>query len=203
MSQPAILPVSYLGPVQHYAAMLQHNESAWDVHAHFHKQDYYNRCIIYGANGPLKLIVPIDKCSDKTPLKDVRINYTLNWQILHWRSFEASYRRSPYFEYYEHELTPLYNDYHPELLLDWNLKLFETVNKLLKLDIKLSFTKQYDKELPNDYRSLADPKECEKQKNDKLKYIQVFEEKYGFINGLSIIDLLFCEGPQAKQILSL
>jgi hypothetical protein len=199
----AVLPVAYLAPLQHYSVMLNYSEMQWDIYAHFHKQHYYNRCVIYGANGPLKLIVPIDKRSDKTPLKEVRINYTAPWQTLHWRSFEASYRRSPYFEYYEHELAPLYQDYQPDLLLDWNMKLFETINKLLKLDIKLSFTSAYEKsyEHADDYRNLADPKECAKLDNPEVKYIQVFEEKYGFIYGLSIIDLLFCEGPQSKQLL--
>ncbi len=176
----------------------------WDIHEHFHKQYFYNRSTIYGANGPLKLIIPLQKRHEKTPLKDVMIRYTEErWQALHWRSLESAYRRSPYFEYFEHELAPLYNDYQPELLIDWNRKIFDTVNKLMQVDIKLCYTTEYLKtpEDVDDYRGLASPAIMEKQTNKNIKYQQVFEEKYGFMPNLSIIDLLFCEGPHAKQLL--
>ena len=203
MSPIAILPVAYLPPLPHYVAMLNHSESQWDIYEHFHKQYFYNRSIIYGANGPLKLIIPLEKRHVKTPLKDVKIRYTEPWQILHWRSLEAAYRRSPYFEYFEHELAPLYNNYRPELLIDWNRKVFDTVNKLMQIEIKLSYTTEYLKvyEQVDDCRDLASPAVMEQRDNKNTKYQQVFEEKYGFIANLSIIDLLFCEGPHAKQLL--
>jgi len=204
MNAATILPVAYLAPLPHYVAMLTHAEVKWDIHEHFHKQFFYNRCVIYGANGPLKLIVPLQKRTKKTPAKEVKIKYDDPWQILHWRSFEASYRRSPFFEYFEHELSPLYNgEYRPELLLDWNVKLFETINKLMQLNIKLSFTTEYFKtyEGIDDNRQLASPGVMEQEARKDIKYIQVFEEKHGFLPNLSIIDLLFCEGPHAKQLL--
>jgi len=200
----AIIPVAYLAPLPHYAAMLTHAENKWDIYEHFHKQFYYNRCMIYGANGPLKLIIPLQKRHVKTALKDVKIKYEDNWQVLHWRSLEASYRRSPYFEYFEHELNPLFNGtYQPELLVDWNKKLFETVNKLMQVEIKLSFTTEYFKEYADadDYRKLASPARIEAEAGKAVKYQQVFQEKHGFLPNLSIIDLLFCEGPHAKQLL--
>jgi hypothetical protein len=200
----AILPASYLPPIPHYVAMLSHAETQWDIYEHFHKQFFYNRAIIYGANGPLKLIIPLQKRHEKTPLKEVKIKYTENWQTLHWRSLEASYRRSPYFEYFEHALSPLYSgDYQPELLIEWNKRLFETVNKLMQIDIKLGQTTEYNKTYNNadDYRNLASPAVMDQQANKEFKYMQVFEEKYGFIPNLSIIDLLFCEGTHAKQLL--
>ena len=203
MTRPAILPVAYLAPLPHYTAMLTHPENFWDVYEHFHKQYFYNRCTIYGANGALKLIVPLCKRHEKTPLKDVRISYDSNWQTLHWRSLEASYRRSPYFEYYEHKLAPLYDSFKPGFLLDWNVNIFETVNRLIDTNIKLSFTTEYKKvhEGADDYRNLAAPQTVAQQNAGNIKYIQVFEEKYGFIPHLSIIDLLFCEGPHSKQVL--
>ena len=203
MNPIAILPVAYLPPLPHYVAMLAHSEVQWDIYEHFHKQYFYNRAIIYGANGPLKLIIPLQKRHEKTPLREVKIKYEDSWQKLHWRSLEASYRRSPYFEYFEHELSPLYDNYQPELLIDWNRKIFETVNKLMQVDIKLSYTKEYLKnyEQADDCRNLASPAELDEVAEKKIKYQQVFEEKHGFNHNLSIIDLLFCEGPHSKQLL--
>ncbi|HXP51225.1 MAG TPA: WbqC family protein [Bacteroidia bacterium] len=205
MNTVAILPVAYLPPLPHYVAMLAHSEVKWDIHEHFHKQYFYNRSIIYGANGPLKLIIPLHKRHEKTPLKEVKIKYEDNWQALHWRSLEAAYRRSPYFEYFEHELEPLYTNYEPELLIDWNRKLFETVNKLMQAEVKLSYTAEYLKtyEQADDCRSMSSPAQMQLQASKEVKYQQVFQEKYGFISNLSIIDLLFCEGPHAKQLLVL
>lgn len=197
----AILPVAYLPPLNHMAIMLKHDEIKWDTHEYFHKQFYYNRCMIYGPNGAQKLTIPIHKRFEKTPLKDILIAQEIPWQKIHWRSFEAAYRRSPYFEYYEEELYPLYWEYEPTHLLDWNIKLFEVVCKLLKTEIKLSFTTSYEAtyEGATDYRLLASPQEPVEEKENK--YQQVFEERHGFLQNLSIIDLLFCEGPHAKDYL--
>jgi hypothetical protein len=197
----AILPVAYLPPLNQMALMLKHNEVIWDTHEYFHKQFYYNRCMIYGPNGAQKLTIPIHKRFEKTPLKDILIAQEIPWQKIHWRSFEAAYRRSPYFEYYEEEFYPLYWEHEPTHLLDWNIRLFEVVCKLLQADIKLSFTTSYEPAYDTvaDYRPLASPQEpIEEQEN---KYQQVFEERHGFIPNLSIIDLLFCEGPHAKDYL--
>jgi hypothetical protein len=157
--------------------------------------------MIYGPNGEQKLAIPIHKRFEKTPLKDILIANETSWQKIHWRSFEAAYRRSPYFEYYESDLYPLYWEYEPKYLLEWNHKIFETVSKLLKIDVKLGFTTEYHKTYGDviDYRKFASPQEPVTMK--EIKYQQVFEERNGFLTNLSIIDLLFCEGPHAKDYL--
>lgn len=198
----AILPVAYLPPISHFAAMLNHTNVIWDTHEFFHKQFYYNRCVIYGPNGQQKLIIPVHKRYEKTPIKDIKIGYETPWQIIHWRSYEAAYRRSPYFEFYEDELSPLYLEYTPTFLLEWNLKLFQLACKLLGVEIKLSFTDSYSKTYEDmaDYRNLASPVNT-LEETKPIKYTQVFEERHGFLDNLSIIDLLFCEGPHAKDYL--
>ena len=116
---------------------------------------------------------------------------------------ETSYRRSPYFEYYEEELRPVYENFKPEFLVEWNIKLFEVVNKIIEANIKLSFTTEYHKQYDdiNDYRELAAPQVLAAKPVKQIKYQQVFEERHGFIPDLSIIDLLFCEGPHLKSLL--
>ncbi|HTB07613.1 MAG TPA: WbqC family protein [Bacteroidia bacterium] len=199
----AILPVAYLAPISHYAAMATHPEVQWDIHEHFHKQFFYNRCVISGPNGILKLTIPISHDHERTAVKDIRISYESPWQKLHWRSFEASYRRSPYFEYYEETFRPIYEDYKPEYLIEWNRRLFDATIEILKSDIKLSYTGEYHKLYEGivDYRSLASPNILASKPVKEVKYLQVFEDRHGFIPDLSIIDLLCCEGPHAMQLL--
>jgi len=197
----AILPIAYLPPISHFVAMLANTDIKWDIYENYHKQYYYNRCVIYGPNGAQKLTIPIHKKFEKTPLKDIEISYEMDWQKIHWRSFEAAYRRSPYFEYYEAELSPLYLNYEPKGLVEWNMKMLEVVCKLMQMELKPAFTPEYIKEYADakDFRGLAVPEETVATKEPK--YTQVFEEKHGFIPDLSIIDLLFCEGPHAKELL--
>ncbi len=180
--------------------MLGNANVKWDIYENYHKQYYYNRCVIYGPNGAQKLTIPIHKKYEKTPLKDIVISYEMDWQKIHWRSFEAAYRRSPYFEYYENELSLLYSDYEPKTLVEWNMKVLELVCSLMDMEFKPAFTSEYIKEYTDvkDLRSLAIPA---LNPNFNLKYTQVFEERYGFLPDLSIIDLLFCEGPHAKELL--
>jgi len=197
----AIMPIAYLPPLDHFAAMLSHDEVKWDSHEFFHKQFYYNRCVIYGPNGEQKLTIPVHKKYEKTPLKDIIIGYETPWQKIHWRSFEAAYRNSPYFEYYEESFYSLYWEHTPKYLVEWNMKILEVVFGLIGIDIKPSFTSEYIKsyEAAADYRNLIIPNEETNLK--EVKYHQVFEERHGFIPNLSIIDLLFCAGPHAKEYL--
>ncbi len=183
--------------------MLGHEQTFFDLHEHFHKQFYYNRCVIAGANGKLKLTIPIIHRGERRAIKDVRISYEHNWRTLHWRSLEAAYRRSPYFEFYEHYFAPVFSDFKPDFLHEWNIKFFEIVNTILGNKIKHSFTQEYLElhENADDKRSLASPAECAKQSLNPQKYHQVFEERQGFIDNLSIIDLLFCEGNNSVEYL--
>lgn len=184
--------------------MLKHKNLVFDVHEHFHKQFYFNRCVIYGANGALKLSVPIIHNHERTPLKNVSIFYGQNWRTIHWRSIQAAYRRSPFFEYYEDSFRELYAGEEIGKLADWNIKLFNMVNKLLKIETNISFTESYQKVYENasDYRSLNLPGQQALIPGVKeIKYQQVFQEKYGFLSNLSIIDLLFCEGNHALNLL--
>lgn len=183
--------------------MLSHEQTVFDIHEHFHKQFYYNRCLIAGPNGLLKLSIPILHKHKRTAIKDVRISYEHNWQALHWRSLEAAYRRSPYFEFYEHYFVNLFSDFKPEFLFQWNMKLFEVVNTILGNAIKFSFTGEYLETYPDvdDCRGWASPSVLASQPDENRKYQQVFEERQGFLKNLSIIDLLFCEGQHSLEYL--
>jgi hypothetical protein len=178
--------------------MLRAEKAVVESYEHFPKQTYRNRCSIYSPNGLQHLVIPLDGRKDKTLTKDIRISYDRNWQLIHWRSLEAAYRSSPFFEFYEDELKPFYEK-RTELLIEFNFALQKKIMELLDVKKEISFTSQYEK-MP---AGLADHRSIFSKKNIPSKsfprYLQVFENKHGFIPDLSIADLLFNLGPKAKD----
>jgi hypothetical protein len=164
---------------------------------HFPKQTYRNRASIQSPNGKLDLIVPVIKGSKvHTKVKDVKISYDFNWQRLHWRSLQTSYRSSAFFEFYEDDLTQFYEKKW-DFLFDYNHDILNLLFKLLKLNIPYSYTETYEKEYTNweDFRGSLHPKTSSSY--IAKPYFQVFDDRTGFMPNLSIVDLLFSQGPQS------
>ncbi|SEB19347.1 WbqC family protein [Pedobacter hartonius] len=203
MHNSAIFPLFYLPPVSYFSALnAVHYEFLLEKEEHFPKQTYRNRTRIYSPNGPLDLFLPVIKGSKyHTKIKDVKISYDFKWQRLHWLSLESCYRNSAYFEYYEDELAPFYH-HKFDFLFDYNLELLQWIFKALKKSPELNFTTEYIKEVPPemDYRSKLHFKTPEPVVPAK-PYYQVFEDRSGFLPNMSIVDLLFNQGPQAKNYL--
>lgn len=198
----AIFSTAYLPPVQYYSALLKHDALHLELYEHYPKQTYRNRCYIYSPNGTQLLTIPLIHAGERTQTKDIKISYSDQWQMQHWRSFEAAYKRSPYFEFYEDILRPFYETKKNNFLIDFNRELFEAVNKLMKLNFSFTPTTEYFKSYSDitDLRDSISPKTREGQSEFK-KYTQVFENKHGFISNLSIIDLLFNHGPKSGEYL--
>ena len=203
MHNTAILPLFYLPPVGYFSLLQKAGQDFLiEKHEHLVKQTYRNRASIYSPNGKLDLTVPLVKgAKTHTTMKDVKISYDFNWQRLHWLSLETCYRSSAYFEYYEDELSVFYTtrfDY----LFDYNLQLLEWLNKKLKLNITLNTTISYEPETGEgmDFRMAMNPKKAD-ELTDNKPYYQVFEDKHDFLPNLSIVDLLFNQGPQARLYL--
>lgn len=200
MQSSAIFPLFYLPPVG-YFSHLKDFESDFLIEReeHFVKQTYRNRAVIYSPNGPLDLIIPVVKGAKMhTKVKDVRISNDFDWQRLHWKSLESCYRNSAYFEYYEDEFYRFYQEKF-EFLFDYNVELMYWLLKQLKKNIVLQFTADYTEEydVASDFRKsihFKNPLNVSEYK----PYFQVFDDRNGFIPNLSITDLLFNQGPQAK-----
>lgn len=194
-----LLSTAYFAPISYFAHLLKDEDIIIDIHEHYIKQTYRNRCRISAANGPLFLSVPVSKGGlPKIATKDVTIDYSLPWQKIHWRSIESAYNNSPFFLYYRDPLEQCLFLKH-KFLIDLNNNILEILSKQLLLDNKIRFSEKYveagiDK---NDLRNSISPK----IKSDKELpfYQQVFSDKYGFISNLSIIDLLFNLGPDSKE----
>jgi len=173
----------------------------FEIDDNFLKQTYRNRSYIYGANGKLTLNIPvIHSQKNRQKYRDVKIFNDENWQSLHWKSLLSAYRTSPFFEFYEDELQPLFEK-KADFILDFNLKCFEVITDCLQIDINTSKTETYQESPANttDFRFLVNAKKEHPQTFDK--YTQVFSNKHGFISNLSILDLLFNEGPNALNYL--
>ena len=192
---------TYFPNIAHFVALTKANDITFEVDDNFLKQTYRNRTYIYGANGKLALNIPvIHTQKNRQKYRDVKIFNDTKWQELHWKSLLSAYRTSPFFEFYEDELQPLFR-MKTDYILDYNLKCFEVICECLQLDLKISKSEVYQKTLENtsDYRFLVNAKKEQPQFFNT--YMQVFNEKHGFIPNLSILDLLFNEGPNAVNYL--
>lgn len=199
----AIFPLFYLPPVAYFSELLQHkNNFLIEQKEHFPKQTYRNRAEIYNPEGALTLVVPVEKGSkNHREIKDVKISYDFNWQRLHWLGLQACYRSSAYFEYYEADFAPFYEEKKHVFLFDHNEALLRLLLKLMKLDLEVSFTDEYQTDLSGgmDFRKSIHPK----QEYDfwQKTYFQVFDDRKGFLKNLSIVDLLFNQGPNTLNYL--
>jgi len=205
MNPIALLPTTYLGPIQYYQKLKLYEQCIVEYHENFIKQTYRSRCNIYSPNGLLTLSIPLEKRNKRQIVKDVKISYEYNWQLLHWRSLESSYRRSPFFEYFEDDFYPYYHEKKYDYLIDFNEALQQEILGLIKLKPNYSFSTSYVSSPKNtdDYRAIISPKET--LQNDTLfeskPYYQVFEPRHGFIENLSIVDLLFNQGSKVLEYL--
>ncbi|HOU27596.1 MAG TPA: WbqC family protein, partial [Paludibacteraceae bacterium] len=194
-----VLTSTYLGNIQFYSKLVHFSEIWIEQHCHYTKQTYRNRCKIATANGVMALSIPtIKPATEKCKTKDIRIDNSQHWQQIHWRALEAGYNSSPFFEYYKDDFAPFYTNKF-EFLVDYTFQLQSLVIALLELDCKVQLTDAYttyDDAL--DYRdALSAKKEIEDNDFVISSYYQVFENKFGFIPNLSILDLLFNMGNES------
>lgn len=180
--------------------MMQAENITLEMEDNFQKQTNRNRMYIYSPNGIQLLNIPVKHSIDKhQKFKDIRIENDFGWQKNHFKSLEAAYRTSPFFEYYEDDFRPFFEKKHT-FLMDLNLETFALVNDALAINFNVNKTTEYFHEATDlvDFRQLANGK---KDQTKIEKYTQVFNEKHGFINNLSILDLLFNESRYAKDYL--
>ena len=195
-----IIHPSYFPSISNFVAIAKADIVTFEMEDNFQKQTNRNRMYIYSPNGIQLLNVPIKKSKvahQKT--KDVKIESAFDWQKQHFKSLEAAYRTSPFFEYFEDEITSVFKKKHT-FLMDLNLETLEIVSKCLRFNLDFKKTDDYFHESNDkiDYRNLINGK-----KDTTLldPYTQVFGNKHGFINNLSILDLLFNEGKYALDYL--
>ena len=195
-----LLQPTYFSPIVQYVAIAKSNNISFEVEDNFQKQTYRNRCFIYTADGKHLLNVPIQHTKGiKQKTKEVKIDYKDDWNKLHLKTLQTAYNSSPFFEFYIDDLKPILEKRHT-FLLDLNFEAHQFIMDALQLDIPKSKTLEFHKDPTSiDYRNLAIAKKGPTYQSDN--YYQVFNSNCGFLPNLSILDLLFMEGPNALNYL--
>lgn len=191
---------TYFPSISQFAAIVQAEKVTLETEDNFQKQTNRNRMYIHSPNGLQLLNIPIKHSKQRhQKTKDIELETAFDWQKQHFKSLEAAYRTSPFFEYFEDELAPVFQKKH-QYLLDLNLLTMEIVAKCLRMKLEYNRTTEYFHEIPEivDLRNLANGK---KDETKVESYSQVFDDKHGFINNLSVLDLLFNEGKFAHEYL--
>ena len=211
-----IISTAYLPPIDYFRVIKRFPEWEIEQFENYQKQSYRSRCHIYSANGLLPLIIPVDRSfSLSLPVREIRIDNSKPWQKQHWRAIVSAYNSTPYFEYFKDELEPFYTKRFT-FLFDFNTELLRQLMDMLGIRQEIKFTSGFLHEyggnsdpLCYDFRNSIHPKRILSQNQKEListsaghsghnSYHQLFSEKFGFIDGLSIIDLIFNEGVRIK-----
>ena len=175
------------------------NDFFWMKNSYYRKQTLRNRMFIHGANGKLMLSIPIKHSgiNQKRFYDDVSIDSSSDWKKNHFKSIKIAYQSSPYFEFYEPDLKNFYQ-VETSNLYNFNLKSVELVLKWLELS-STSRTIDFNIKIYNQSKNIKEIDNKEIKKKSNIKYIQTFEDKNGFIAGLSILDMIFNCGPKTKD----
>ena len=201
-----LLSVAYFAPIQYYSCLVRHGHVVIERHENYSRQSYRNRCTILTTNGLLDLVVPVVKPDKpKIPITEVEISYDTPWQKLHFKAIESAYRRSPFYEYYIDELMMFFNCRH-RYLYEMNMQIMRTMCGLMKIPFTAQESREYMKPSEEiiDLRNRIHPKTKQPPVDAEFvspHYTQVFTDKWGFKPNLSILDLLFNTGPEAKKML--
>ncbi|MCK9499106.1 MAG: WbqC family protein [Bacteroidales bacterium] len=197
----AVLFSSYFPPIQYISKFFLYNNIYIDIFENYQRQTYRNRCEILTANGKANLSVPIIK-SYRQYFKDTQIDYSLNWQKNHYMALVSAYKNSAFFDFYIDSFNFIFKN-KEKFLFDLNHKILENCFKILGVKPKFEYSKSFiNQEDTLNLRELISPKSKIIDKDFELsEYYQVFKERHGFIPNLSIIDLLFNQGPQSIIII--
>jgi len=190
-----IIHPTYFPNIFSFKTIINSTNILFEVNDHYVKQTLRNRTSIHAANGKLNLSVPVKFSSTKKEkYKDIKICYDSNWQKIHLKSIESAYKNSPFYDFFEDYFINFYNK-KEKFLVDLNFSSIRLIFEILEKELNCSFTNEYLEKYVDltDYRSLLTNKNFNEKANFK-NYTQVFQEKNGFIENLSSIDLIFNKG---------
>jgi len=188
---------TYFSPISQYSEIYKADKIVFETQDNYQKQSYRNRCYIYNGSGKQLLSVPVKHkvTTGRKKTIDTLIENDFPWQDQHFKSLQTAYRVSPYFEFFEDDIAPIFHKKY-KFLLDLNIDTFLFVADALQISTDFLKTEEYHiNSTEKDCRMLAE----RKHQPEKIveTYVQMFDDKHGFIPNLSILDLLFMEGPNA------
>jgi hypothetical protein len=198
-----VLSSAYFPNIQYISKFLLYDNIIIDIYENYSRQSYRNRCCIVSANGVLPLTVPVKK-NYRCLMKDIEIDYSEKWQKTHEKALLSAYKNSPFYEYYIDEIIVFFQS-KEKYLYEFNKKILDKILSILKMEKNYTFSNDFvisDNIL--NLRETINPKPS-KNKYDPcfqaVPYIQVFSDKFGFCGNLSILDLIFMQGPVSKEFI--
>lgn len=197
-----LIEYQYFGTVNYYKTLFQYLNIEFEEYENYQKGSFRNRTPVPGANGVINLSVPLQKGRDQKALfRDIKIDYRENWMVQHIRTLDACYNRTPFYEFYRDSIRDLLNQEETHLM-SLDKKLVQWVLKMLKAKPVISSTERYSlkvqEEIVDARNSILPGKDLS---IDIPEYAQVFEDRIGFKPNMSILDLLFCQGPASAGLL--
>ena len=214
-----LLETAFMPPVSYFAAIAEEFTLSYgrvvslvparlrlEACENYQKQSYRNRCRIYAAGGVESLTLPVvhEGGTSSLPIREIRVDWSRDWLPRMERAIVSAYESSPYFEYYRDSLFDILES-RPEKLFDLNIRLIHYFLGKIGISADIDFSTEYERPgetAPGirDFRGLIHPKRPSILKTEK-PYWQVFAAKYGFKSDLSVMDLLFNEGPDSISYL--
>ena len=179
-------PLYILPPVSYIKKLIELPQSTVSIGEKYLKQTYRTRFEIAGPNNLQLLSIPVIHPVKDSMMAEIILDYSQNWNVKHWRSMETAYRKAPFYEFYAHYFEPLFTKKY-YLLAELSIEALKIVLKILKCETKLILQTELTQTIELNLEKNTDP------------YFQVFAERHGFLPGLSILDLIFNEGPGAMD----
>jgi len=204
MAHEVLLSTAYFPPAEYFFLIAHSSKVLIEKWENYHKQTYRNRCLILGANGPLMLTVPVLRGSfHKTPLRDLKIDNSRRWRELHLRGITSAYATAPFYEFYFDAISTVIRKPF-SFLIDLNAEALAAMTVAIGITTQTDYTDEFVPEgtLMEDYRYRLSPKKpTQAERFHEMSYTQVFAERFGFVSGLSVIDLLLNNGPGTGALL--
>jgi hypothetical protein len=199
----ALIEAHYLPSIAYFAALHDASEVVLEKHEYYVKQSYRNRCHIVSASGKETLIVPISSKHGKVQINEVRIDYSQKWLNNHWRTIRSAYGKAPFFEHYADELE--------RQLLKRHIFLYDLTHDMLSMCLKwlkwktvIKESEKFEKTPPASVFDLRSVLNAKDQTNLFQFYLPVsYRQVFGntFVANVSVIDLIFCTGPEASKVI--
>lgn len=201
-----LLPLLYFPPVAWFSLLWRVEKVTLEACENYQKGSLRNRCYLAGPNGVQRLSIPLETGKhQQRPVRDVRIAYDEDWQRQHWRSIRTAYGNAPFFEHYADDLVPFFEKRFG-FLFDFNLEILHFLLRKFGWPGTFHLSEQYVQSsqplIATDFRqAFSGDAEDLPAWFSATPYPQVFMERHGFLANLSALDLLFCCGKQAGEIL--
>src|SRR3989338_323622 len=195
-----LFPTAYFGRIAYFQEIMRNRSVSIEVWDTFPKQTFRNRCVILGAQGPLRLTLPVEKPNgSKSLTNEILVVKSDEWRNNHWRAIKSAYSAAPYFEHYSREIEALIFT-RERNLVKYNQLITETIAGLFDHSIELKLTSEF---IPvsgssSDFRGV-DFESVDVDEFKSIHYTQVLFQESHFYANPSILDLLFCNGPLGRK----